>query len=107
MLRVLDELGMLEKPLVPRSSKPAQRIVGGNNVELDPLATKHDGLFIHRSKSGQKVKKGDLLGLVVNLKGETLEEIRADVDGWVVSLKYRPQVTKGEPVAGLAVADDR
>ena len=89
------------------SSKPAQRIVGGNNVELDPLATRQDGLFIHRSKSGQKVKKGDLLGLVVNLKGETLEEIRADVDGWVVSLKYRPQVTKGEPVAGLAVADDR
>lgn len=106
VLRVLDELGMLERPLVARTTKAAQRIVGGNNVELDPLATTHDGLFIHRSKSGQKVKKGDLLGLVVNLRGETLEEIRADVDGWVVSLKYRPQVVKGEPVAGLAVADE-
>ncbi|MBM3549922.1 MAG: hypothetical protein FJX54_23525 [Alphaproteobacteria bacterium] len=107
VLRVLDELGMLEKPLVARSTRVSQRIVGGNNVEVDPLATKHEGLFIHRSKQGQKVTKGDLLGLVVNLKGETLEEIRADLDGWVVSLKYRPQVKKGEPVAGLAIADDR
>ena len=57
--------------------------------------------------AGQKVRKGDLLGLVVDRKGDTLEEIRAGVDGWVVSLKVRPQVAKGEPVVGLAVADER
>ena len=56
---------------------------------------------------GQQVRKGDLLGLVVDRKGDTLEEIRAGVDGWVVSLKVRPQVAKGEPVVGLAVADER
>lgn len=43
----------------------------------------------------------------MGINGETPAEIRADVDGWVVSLKYRPQMTKGEPVAGLAVADER
>lgn len=107
VLRVLDELGMLERPLVPRSTRVAQRIVGGNDVELDPLATTCEGLFIHRSRSGQKVRKGDLLGLVVDRRGETLEEIRAGVDGWVVSLKVRPKVAKGEPVVGLAVADER
>jgi len=105
VLRALDALGLLEAPLAPPADRPAQRIVGGNDVELDPLATAHDGLFIHRARAGQAVRQGDLLGLVVDRKGETLEEICADRDGWLVSLKQRPPVRKGEPVAGLAIAD--
>ncbi len=107
VLRVLDELGMLEMPLVAKATKASQRIVGGNNVELDPVAAGHDGLFIHTATVGQKIAKGQVLGLVIDLAGVTLEEIRADVDGWLVSLKQRPQVRKGEPVVGIAVADDK
>lgn len=107
VLRVFGEFGMLEKPLVPKTSKASQRIVGGNNVELDPVAVGHDGLFIHKTTVGQKIAKGQVLGLVVDLAGETLEEVRADVDGWLVSLKQRPQVKKGDPVVGTAVADEK
>lgn len=107
VLRVLDELGMLEKSLVTKATRPSQRIVGGNNVELDPVAAGHDGLFIHKATVGQKIAKGQVLGLVVDLSGSTLEEIRADCGGWLVSLKQRPQVRKGDPVVGIAVADDK
>ena len=107
VLRVLDDLGMLENPLVAKAAGTSQRIVGGNNVELDPVAAGHDGLFIHRATVGQKIAKGQVLGLVVDLAGATLEEIRADCDGWLVSVKQRPQVRKGDPVVGIAVADDK
>lgn len=107
VLRVLDELGMLERPLVAKATNTSRRIVGGNNVELDPVASGHDGLFIHKTTVGQKIAKGQVLGLVVDLAGTTIEEIRADVDGWLVSLKQRPQVRKGDPVVGIAVADDK
>jgi predicted deacylase len=105
VLRVLHELGMLERPLAPVSTTTPLRIVSGGDVDRDLLPAGRDGLFVHKAKQGEKVAKGQLLGLIVDVKGATLEEIRAVTDGWVVVLKRRPHVRKGDPVVGVAAAD--
>ena len=106
VLRVLGAMDMLPAAAVPAPLPPSRRIVSGGDVDNDMQAVSEAGLFIPRSKGGDKVAKGQILGTVVDVKGQLLEEIRSLHDGWVVVMKRRPHVKPGDQVAGVAVADD-
>ena len=105
VLRVLGALGMLEGSAVPAPKPPALKVISGGDVETDMQSVGTAGLFIHKAKQGEKVAKGQVLGVVVDIKGAVLEEIRSLFDGWVVVLKRRPHVRPGDQVAAVAIAD--
>jgi predicted deacylase len=105
VLRVLDELGMLQKPLAPPARKPAQRIASGGDVDKDLIAVTTEGLFVPKVRHSEKVAKGQLLGVVIDRKASVLEELRATDDGWIVVLRRRPHVKPGDQAVAVAVAD--
>ena len=106
VLRVLGALGMIDCSVVPSPMPGALRVVSGGNVDTDMQSVRCSGLFIHKSRQGEKVTKGQLLAVVVDIRGQVLEEICALFDGWVVVLKRRPHVKSGDQVVAVAVADE-
>ncbi len=108
VLRVLAALGMIDAAGVPAAPpRPARRIVSGGNVDADMQNASTAGLFIHRTRAGDKVARGQLLGEIIDIEGRVLEALHAPEDGWVVVLKRRPHVRPGDPVVSVAVADAR
>jgi predicted deacylase len=108
VLRVLAELGMIEKSTAPALiAKPPILIASGGDVDKDLQVATTTGLFVHQAKQAEKVRKGQLLGQVIDITGNVLEELRAPYDGWVVVLKRRPHVKPGDPLVGVAVADTK
>ena len=51
---------------------------------------------------GQRVKKGDLLGKVVSLVGDTLQRLEASCDGVVSSTRTSVTVNAGDVLAQIA-----
>lgn len=108
VLRVLAELGMIEKSTAPALiAKPPILIASGGDVDKDLQVATTTGLFVHQAKQAEKVRMGQLLGQVIDITGNVLEELRAPYDGWVVVLKRRPHVKPGDPLVGVAVADTK
>ena len=63
----------------PTFTKPTM-LIGA----VDVLA-KNGGILHSRMKLGTFVKKGDLLGEILNIRGEIVEEIRSPIDGIVLA----------------------
>jgi predicted deacylase len=61
------------------------------------------GLLDRRCELNQNVKKGQLMGIVSNMFGEVVEEVRAPRAGRVVRVATFPIVSAGERVAQLGV----
>lgn len=59
------------------------------------------GVFRPRTASGARVHAGDLLALVTDLHGRTIEELRASEDGVVCELRQAPAIQPGEAVVIL------
>jgi uncharacterized protein len=103
--RVLHELQMIRANFDHEPPTQSVRLVSGGNVDSDLLTVSTRGLFIHKVRCGERVAKNQTLGVVVDIRGDYLEEIRAPFDGWVVVLKRRPHVNAGDRVAAVALAD--
>jgi predicted deacylase len=106
-LRVLDALGMLARALVPPPAGASRRIVSGGNVDSDMQRVATRGLFIAKVDGGDQVAKGQMLGVVTDMRGTVLEEVRSPYDGWVVVLARRPHVKPGDGVVAVAIADEK
>jgi predicted deacylase len=108
VLRVLAALLMVDAAgVLPTPPRPALRIVSGGNVDTDLQNSSTAGLFIHKTRAGDEVARGQLLGEIIDIEGRVLEQLHAPADGWVVVLKRRPHVRPGDPVVGVAIADPR
>jgi predicted deacylase len=104
--RVLAELGMIARHAAPPpAATPSIAIASGGDVDKDLQVATVAGLFIHKARQADVVRKGQLLGQVIDLAGKVLQELRAPHDGWVVVLKRRPHVMPGDALVGVAVAD--
>jgi predicted deacylase len=66
-----------------------------------------DGAFLVAVSRGEWVEEGTLLGTVIDLHGQVLEEHRADGAGWVMALKARSPVSAGDLVVCLAADEDK
>ena len=77
-----------------------------NRQPLDPEAQKvvaeHGGLWIQKIDAGSHVKKGDILGEVVNLVGETLEKLEAPCPGVIYISRTSVTVNQGDVLVHIA-----
>ena len=64
------------------------------------------GLFIPKVKHGASLIKGDLIGEIVNpLNGEVLEEVRAEWDGMLFTIRDYPIVDEGSLMGRMLKAE--
>lgn len=91
----LRHLGILAESEQPA---PAARLYRKLHGVTSPVT----GIFHPRSKVGEEVQRGTLLGVVHDYFGEPLAELRAPVAGTLLMLLETPAVTAGETPATIA-----
>ncbi len=86
---VMRHLGMLEgEPDIP----PKARVYNPYHMYAE-----HGGFFVSNVRAGDLVKEGDVLGVIKDLYGETLEEIAVPTDG-VIHMVTSPAIWEGDVV---------
>lgn len=96
VLNLLRSLKMIEGDIIP----PAQ-----THVMRDFLGIRatRGGLLVTEAKLGQAVRKGDVLGRVLNIFGDVVETVIAPEDGLFVRSTTLGSVSRGERVATLGL----
>ncbi len=86
---VMKHLGVMEgEPATPSKAKVYHPY---------HLYAEHGGFFISNVRSGDLVKEGDVLGVIKDLFGKTLEEIVVPTDG-VIHMVTSPAIWEGDVV---------
>jgi predicted deacylase len=70
--------------------------------DIQKVVAEHGGLWIQKIDAGSRVKKGDILGEVVSLVGETLEKHEAPCGGVIYSSRACVSVNQGDILAQVA-----
>ena len=70
--------------------------------EIHKVVAEHGGLWVQRIEAGTHVKKGDTLGEVVSLVGETLERLEAPCGGVICTSRTCVAVNQGDVLAQIA-----
>jgi predicted deacylase len=66
------------------------------------LAAKHGGIWTPKRKLGSQVKKGDILGTITSpFTGELLQELKAPIDGRILTIDYWPATKPREASSNL------
>ena len=94
--RVLAVLGMSEQDLTTPPLAP-RYFDGTFSVPVN-----HDGIWSPIRTGGRIIEKGDMLGVIRDYWGETLEEVRAPDAGYAIYGLAGPPVRKGESVMTIA-----
>jgi predicted deacylase len=86
---VMKKLGMIEgSPIIPPKAK---------TYHPYHLYSDHGGFFISNVRSGDLVEEGQILGVIKDLFGETLQEINVPTDG-VIHMVTSPAIWEGDVV---------
>lgn len=103
VLNVMKYLGMLPG-LKPETGKVKHFIVGGGDLDKDSVTASASGFLLSHIEVLDQVRQADILGRIIDPLGETLQEIRAPSDGYIVFKKANPIVYSGESIYLLAHA---
>jgi uncharacterized protein len=96
VLNVLKHLEMLDgKPIKPEQAHVMRDFLG--------IRANKGGLLITDGVLGQAVKKGDVIGQIVNVFGDVVEKVIAPQDGLLVRTTTLGSVSRGERVATLGL----
>ena len=90
------------------SSVPVPEVSFNTRRENSPRA-QASGILRYHVKPGDIVSKGDLLGTLTDIFGTPIpehSEIRAESDGWIISLSRGAICYQGQTVTNMAVRDD-
>lgn len=82
-------------------STPKDRLIGSGDVDR-VQSVNTSGFFVQKVKLMDYVESGQLIGIVRNLFGETIEEIRTEKAGYVAMLRATPLVEPGISVCLVA-----
>jgi hypothetical protein len=94
IINVMKLLGMINgKPELKRQPL---------DPEIHKVVAEHGGLWIQMIDAGARVKKGDLLGEVVSLIGETLERLKAPCGGVICASRTSVTVNQGDVLVQIA-----
>jgi predicted deacylase len=93
VLNVMRHLGML--PGQPQINPVRCHLLGAGNTD-DPIRADASGYFVTQVELLEAVAAGQLIGRVLDVAGETIEEIHAHVDGRVVMIRGLPLIHAGE-----------
>ena len=91
ILNVMKDLGIWEGPVeeVRRPIVSSDRAIGYMNADMA-------GIFVPKTEIGDEVKKGDILGEILNpLTGNVEQVIEAPIDGMVFTRREYPVVYSG------------
>ncbi len=91
LVNVMRYLQMLDGGVQPARDQKIVRSVANIGIS-------HSGLFFSNVNPGEKLPKGGIIGIVKNLEGEVLEEIRAPSNGVAMLMIHNPVVVPGEKI---------
>jgi uncharacterized protein len=100
VLGVMTHLGMLKSRKAPKRT-------------IEPILARssqwvragHDGMMVANTALGERVKKDDLLALIVDPYGEMELEVRSPVNGIIIGRNNIPVVNEGEALFHVAKFD--
>ena len=95
---VMKHLGILQGAIEP--GETTHRLLGDGNLERG-VSTQAGGYLVPSVDVLDKVRPGDVLGRVLGLAGEVLDEVTAPAGGVVISMRIAPPVSAGEVVFSL------
>ena len=81
VLNVMKKLGMVDGEIEPQDEI---QVVGGRLTRTEVTANR-GGLVQEYKDAGDPVRKGEVIGHIVDAYGEPLEEIVSPVDGWLLA----------------------
>jgi predicted deacylase len=93
VLNVMRHMGML--PGEPDVQQPRYHLLGSGNTDT-PIRVESSGYFVADVALLDAVTTGQAVGRVLDLAGETIEEINAHTDGRVAMLRGLPIIHAGE-----------
>jgi uncharacterized protein len=93
---LMRQLGILAGPVA--ENKSFVYVDSGASI-----SSEYDGLYFPSKKAGDAVRKGDQLGVITDLYGETLTTIISPVDGLIMFTLATPPVSKGESIGTIGV----
>ena len=71
------------------------RLCGDGDVDVS-MKAQNSGLFFSDARVGMRVREGDLVGMIRDLDGTPLEEVRSPQDGVLVMFRSNPRIFAGE-----------
>ncbi|MDR7427232.1 MAG: succinylglutamate desuccinylase/aspartoacylase family protein [Armatimonadota bacterium] len=80
-LNVMRHLGMLDGEIEPQEGIP---IIEGPLSRIE-LTANRGGLVFPLKDAGEPVREGETIGVVRNLWGDVVEEVRTPRDGWILA----------------------
>lgn len=105
--RLMDFLGMLRAPgrrIAGEAGEITHRVTGDGNLD-QAVTAETDGFFLPEASLLSAVRKGDVIGRIVDWAGEELQVVEAHDEGIVMMLRAAPVVRKGESIYALGVAE--
>jgi predicted deacylase len=104
LVRVLEQLGMLEATSAPAPA-PEPVILRGGDGNTDALARcESSGLCVTQARPGDIVTAGEVIAEVIDERGALAERIRADRSGTVMMLRRAADVVAGDGIVMLGPA---
>jgi uncharacterized protein len=98
---VMTHLGMLSEDLrLKRGDRKKPKVL----TKFEWVYTKHAGMWYPKVEPGDEVKRGNEIGRVGDLFGDTLEKIISPVDGVVLFLTINPSVLENGLLMGIGAA---
>lgn len=98
IFRMMRRMGMWDGD-VDESKTP---VLSSDPSEVAFLNAPMSGILVSTAKHGDKVKKGQEIGLIVSpMEGSVLHTVTAPCDGWLFTLREYPVVTEGSLMARI------
>lgn len=97
ILRVMDCLGMYKDESIPGANPPIE------TNQSKWVRASRGGIFHLEVNLGDRVERKQKLGYITDAFGEARVNVRASVDGMVISYTQNPLVNQGDAIVHLAV----
>ena len=99
IFNLMREMGVWHGPAT-KQSFPEPKVCKGDVVSF--LNADTSGVFLTELRTGVNVKKGDILGTIVDpLAGKVLSEVRTPTDGFLFTIRAYPIVYEGSLMARI------
>ena len=96
LANLLEFLDMAKLPAVGlEADYEPLRLCGDGDVDVS-MRSRSSGLFFSDARLGMRVRRGDLLGMIRDLDGTPLEDVRSPRDGVLVMFRTNPRIFAGE-----------
>lgn len=93
VFNVMKHLGMLAGS--PEAPVPRYDLAGEGNLEK-AITANTSGLFVPTVSLLDEVHEGQVLGHIMDMAGEPLEELRASTDGLIILMRGLPMIRTGD-----------